>query len=129
MTTTAAPAPASTGFGEKLRRLRKARGWSQDELGAKVAIHGRHVGKYEAGRVLPNAETLLRIARLLQVSIDYLLRDEVSDAGDPQAALHDPMLLKQFSALENMDDRDRDVIRSLIDAYIKKSQIEGVMKE
>jgi transcriptional regulator with XRE-family HTH domain len=120
-------APTSTAFGDKLRRLRKSRGWSQDELGAGIGIHGRHVGKYEAGRVLPNAETLLRLARLLAVSVDYLLRDEITDDEDASTALHDLQLLRLFTALEQMPDQDRGVVASLIDAYIKKQRIETAL--
>lgn len=60
-------------FGEKLKQARRKFGWSQDDLGQKVGIHGRHVGKYENGRALPGAETIVRIAKVLNVSIDYLL--------------------------------------------------------
>jgi len=59
-------------FGKKLKQARKNNGWPQD-LGKKVWIHGRHVGKYENGRAMPNAETIIRITKVLNVSIDYLL--------------------------------------------------------
>jgi transcriptional regulator with XRE-family HTH domain len=51
-------------FGEKLKQARKKFGWSQDDLGQKVGIHGRHVGKYENGRAMPNADTIIRIANM-----------------------------------------------------------------
>jgi transcriptional regulator with XRE-family HTH domain len=116
-------------FGTKLRTLRKRQGWSQDEFGLKVGIHGRHVGKYENDKVLPNADTIIRIARLFQVSIDYLLRDEVSTVTESHAALHDQRLLRQFEAVEKMNADDQHVIGSLIDAYIKKQRIQGVLTE
>ncbi len=46
-------------FGDKLRKLRKDRNWSQDTLGQKLGIHGRHIGKYENGQVMPGAEALI----------------------------------------------------------------------
>jgi len=36
-------------------------------------------------------------------------------------------LVRKFEAVEKMDENDKHVITSLIDAYIKKQQIEGVM--
>lgn len=48
--------------GEKLRQLLKERNWSQDALGAALDIHGRHIGKYETGKVMPGADTLVNIA-------------------------------------------------------------------
>jgi len=114
-------------FGEKLKKLRKDRSWSQDELGRQVGVHGRHIGKYEIGRAMPNADTVVRIAESLGVSIDYLLRDDLADESTSGSALRDQELLRKFEAVEKMDDEDRRVITSLIDAYIKKHQIESVL--
>jgi transcriptional regulator with XRE-family HTH domain len=122
---TASPTPFT--FGEKVRKLRKERGWSQDELGRQVGIHGRHVGKYEIGRAMPNADTVVKIADVLGVSIDYLLRDELEEGSVPGAALRDRELLRHFEAVERMGEDDRRVVTSLIDAYVKKHQIEDVL--
>ena len=80
-------------FGEKLRQLGKERNWSQDAFGAELDIHGRHIGKYETGKVMPGAETLLKITRVFSVSVDYLLLDEATP--EPAAALTDQALLKE----------------------------------
>lgn len=112
-------------FGEKPRQLRKERNWSQDALGAELDIHERHIGKYETGKVMPGAETLVKIDRVFSVSVDYLLLDEATP--EPAAALTDQALLKEFSAVEKMPEEDKVVVRSLIDAYIKKYQFVEMM--
>ena len=112
-------------FGEKLRHLRKERNWSQDVLGTELGIHGRHIGKYETGKVMPSADTLVKIARAFAVSVDYLLLDEA--APEPAAALIDQALLKEFAAVDKMPEEDKAVVRSLIDAYIKKHQLVQMM--
>ncbi|UCF90512.1 MAG: helix-turn-helix transcriptional regulator [Desulfobacterales bacterium] len=114
-------------FGEKLKQARKNLGWSQDDLGQKVGIHGRHVGKYENGRAMPNAETIIRIAKTLNVSIHYLLWGDFREDAIPSTTLQDRDLMRKFDAVEKMDENDKHVITSLIDAYIKKQQIEAVM--
>ena len=48
--------------GENLRQLCKERNWSQDALGAALDTHRRHIGKYETGKVMPGADTLVNIA-------------------------------------------------------------------
>ncbi len=116
-------------FGEKLRELRRKRGWSQDKLGEEVGVHGRHIGKYESGRALPNAEAIVNIAKKLEVSIDYLLINDLQGAQKSDMPLHDRELLQKFKALEGMPEKDKEVIISLIDAYIKKQQIEGVLQQ
>ncbi|MFC1854166.1 helix-turn-helix domain-containing protein [candidate division CSSED10-310 bacterium] len=102
-------------FADKLRRLRKHQKWSQDELGQKIGIHGRHVGKYEAGQVMPNAESLIRIAKISDVTIDYLLLDDAELRLD---LAQNKELLRLFDEVNRMDADDQAVVKSLIDAYI-----------
>lgn len=114
-------------FGEKLKQARKQKGWSQEELGKQIGVHGRHVGKYENGHTMPSAETLVRIATIFNVSTDYLLREDFEETPSARALLKDRELIKKFEAVENMGDEDKHVIMSLIDAYIKKQKIEDVL--
>ncbi|MBT5230188.1 MAG: helix-turn-helix transcriptional regulator [Methylococcales bacterium] len=112
-------------FSGKLKKLRKEHNWSQDQLGKALEIHGRHVGKYESGQVMPGAEVLVKIAKALNVSIDYLLIDD--NESPTNGRIHDEELLKSFSHIEQMSEQDRVVIKSLIDAYVKKHQLEKIM--
>lgn len=95
---------------EYTKQARKKLGWSQNDLGQKVGIHGRHVGKYENGRAMPNADTIIRIAKALNVSIDYLLLDDFKEETIPSAILQDRNLMRKFEAVEKMDEKDKYVI-------------------
>lgn len=111
-------------FSTKLRELRKKQKLTQDELALKVGIHGRHIGKYENGQVMPNAETLIRIAKVFDISIDYL----ILDAEDPRLIdLQDRDFLRYFKELENMTEKDKEIVKSLIDAYLKKNKLEAIL--
>jgi transcriptional regulator with XRE-family HTH domain len=115
-------------FGEKLKHLRKNKGWSQDKLGEVVKIHGRHIGKYELGQVMPTADAIVRIAKAFGVSTDYLLNNDIQNE-DLLTNIKDKRLLKEFEELEKMNDLDRETIISLIDAYIKKNKISGILNQ
>lgn len=110
-------------FAKKIKALRADLGLSQDALGELVGVHGRHIAKYEAGRALPNAETLVRIAQGTGVSIDALLLDDVpATAGSIDSEMRG--LLRDVAELP---DEDREVVRRLIEAFVKKRQMEEVL--
>ena len=60
-------------IGERIRALRSERGWSQDELATKISAAGAHqISRYENGKITPATETVVRLAEVFDVSIDYL---------------------------------------------------------
>ncbi|MGE5605241.1 MAG: helix-turn-helix domain-containing protein [Bacteroidota bacterium] len=60
-------------FQDRLRKLRKERNLSQDDVGQSLNLGGRTIGNYESGERLPALDTLVKLADFYEVSIDYLL--------------------------------------------------------
>ncbi|MBR0596357.1 helix-turn-helix domain-containing protein [Sinanaerobacter chloroacetimidivorans] len=70
-------------FGEKLYELRKSSGLSQEQLAEKCSITRQSVSKWELGQGYPETEKLLVLCRVLDVDLDYLLRDEIASQSVP----------------------------------------------
>jgi len=58
--------------GERIRKLRKEKGLSQEELGWKSNLHYTHIGSIERGEKNWSIETLVKVAKGLNVSINEL---------------------------------------------------------
>jgi transcriptional regulator with XRE-family HTH domain len=58
---------------ERVRDLRKEHGWSQGELVEKIGADPAQISRYEAGRITPSADAVIRLAEVFDVSTDYLL--------------------------------------------------------
>lgn len=63
-------------FGEKLKNARTQAGYSQEQLAEKLCVSRSAVAKWETDKGMPDIENLKATAKLLGVSIDYLLDDE-----------------------------------------------------
>lgn len=63
-------------FGEKLQKLRKGRGLSQEQLAAQLSVSRQALSKWELGAATPDTENVLELSKLFGVSTDYLLRDD-----------------------------------------------------
>lgn len=73
--------------GENIRRLRKERGWSQEELGERAALSYKFVGEIERGVVNPSLDSLLNIANALAIKIAKLfLTDRLAILADAEIA-------------------------------------------
>lgn len=62
-------------MGEKILNMRKARGWSQEELAERVGVTRQAVSRWESGSAKPDADKIIAVCDLFGVSADYLLRD------------------------------------------------------
>ena len=65
------------GFGEKLIKMRKQKGMSQEQLGIQLGITRQSVSKWESGSTLPELSKLIAISEIFGVSVDYLVKDEM----------------------------------------------------
>ena len=80
-------------LGEKLQRLRKKGGLSQEQLAARLTVSRQAVSKWELDDAVPDTENVIQLSRLFGVSCDYLLRDEVEEPGAaPAPTVQEPPL-------------------------------------
>lgn len=63
---------------EKIIELRKAKGMTQEELAAICNVSRQSISKWEADIALPETEKLLILGEIFHVSMDVLLKDELS---------------------------------------------------
>ena len=63
-------------LGEKIKELRERENYSQKELGLKLGVSPSTIGMYEQNRRSPGKDMLLNIAKVFNVSVDYLLSSD-----------------------------------------------------
>ena len=67
---------------EKITMLRKKLGWSQEDLAEKMNVSRQAISRWENGTALPDAQNVLQLSKLFQVTTDYLLNDDYESDGD-----------------------------------------------
>lgn len=60
-------------LGARICELRTALGWSQVELAKRLGVAKQTVSNWENENIQPSIEMLIRVARLFNVSTDYML--------------------------------------------------------
>lgn len=61
---------------EKIYKLRKSSGLSQEQLAEQLGVSRQAISKWESGTAVPESEKLVTISNYFGVSVDYLLKDE-----------------------------------------------------
>ena len=82
-------------FSERLRFLRETSGLSQIELAKKIGVAASTYRNYENTSREPNYDTLVKIASVLEVSTDFLLGAQQSEAQNDRLMLAISQLPKE----------------------------------
>lgn len=98
-------------IGEHMMLLRKQKELSQAELGKSIGTSGDVIGRYERDIISPSIDVIIKIAGVLEVSIDYLV-------GNTTAVL-DKATLKRLEEISKLKEENKKYIFDFIDMYLR----------
>ena len=103
-------------FGQKVSKIRKEKKLSQIDVADAVGVSRDAISKYERDDIIPSVENAKKIAKILNVSLDYLVSDE-----DKQDVL-DIDMINRIKEIQNLNNDDKNTIVTIIDAFIRDTK-------
>lgn len=82
-------------------------------------MHGAVIGRYEREEVKPSVETATQLAKVLEVSLDYLV-----GATD---ILLDKSIVNKILDIQKLKDTDKKHVFALLDAFIKQTKLREIL--
>jgi transcriptional regulator with XRE-family HTH domain len=104
-------------LGEKILRLRKEKGWSQQRLAKKIGTSGPIIGRYERGEMVPSVEVAKKLADAFMITMDYL----VDDTGKV-TEIKDRALFERLLEIEQLDQEEKKTIVHVIDSLLRDAK-------
>ena len=93
----------------KIKELRREFGYTQEELAEKMGLKYYNIGDWERGKCEPCNDDLIKLSKIFDVTVDYLIGNDVDEFGSTRAQSLAPMgdaltqdekdLLKAFGEL------------------------------
>lgn len=108
-------------IGARLRELRKARGFSQVEMAARVGVAQTVYSAYETGRVRLHGELILKLAEILRSTANELLGSPGLEPT-PAIVLKDKRLRHRLHAIDQLSRRDREAVIRTLDAFLGRAK-------
>jgi transcriptional regulator with XRE-family HTH domain len=102
-------------FGEKMKKARLKRGYTQEYMAEKLGVNKGTVSHYEKGKTFPNEEKLVRVSKVLNVSFDYLLGEQSDIDALPEKRI-ETFQKDEFNTREKV----REEAFELVDETIKR---------
>lgn len=110
------------GISERIRELRTAKKLTQSDLAKFVGLTYIQIGRYETGKSAPSSDVLNKLADTLGTTTDFLMNG--SDDDVVSAQLTDKELLNQFKEVEKLNQEDKHLVKTFIDAFLTKRHIQ-----
>jgi transcriptional regulator with XRE-family HTH domain len=108
-------------FSSRLASIRKEKKVSQSELAISVGLHTNALGRYERGETIPSVEVAARIAKALDVSLDYLA--ELTDTE------LNSTVLTRITEITAMPDEEQLQVYKVVDALIRDHKAKQAYKK
>lgn len=95
-------------YGNRLKEIRKSKGWTQTDLANKCNLDKASICCYEKGTRTPTMETFAKLLDVLEVDANYLVGTDVSLVSEEEeryyvnAARDDLMILQEIKSHENL---------------------------
>lgn len=110
------------GISERIRELRTAKKLTQSDLAKAVGLTYIQIGRYETAKSAPSSDVLNKLADTLGTTTDFLMNG--SDDDVVSAQLTDKELLNQFKEVEKLNQEDKHLVKTFIDAFLTKRHIQ-----
>ena len=88
-------------FSENLKTIRKAKGYTQEELAIKVNVVRQTVSKWEKGLSVPDADVPSHIAEVLEVSVSELLGADIKQEDSKNEVAEQLAKISEQLAIKN----------------------------
>lgn len=110
-------------LGEKLKSLREQRGWTQSQAAERLGISSQVVSNYERDYRSPDKETLSRIAKVFNCSLDWLLgvtdNPERIDDLSPFDKKDKPVNRAFLELPEDVSEEEKEFLQAQLDAQLE----------
>ena len=101
-----------TALGKKLRQARKRKGYTQHALSEIANIGDVYLGEIERGIKMPSLNIFIKLVEALDISADYILRDELTSGKE---YIYDEITQK----LKDLTPKQRKTAVDILDAYLQ----------
>lgn len=114
-------------IGENIRRIREQKHLSQKELAVTIEVAPTQYSRVETGKVMPALKTLIKIAKVLDTSLDVLVSHDSNTTQDYN--IKDKSLFDKVRLIDELPDAEKNMILQVIDLALSKKKFKDLLQQ
>jgi len=102
-------------FADRLKYLRENKGLSQNALAKAISTHHSRISRYELGTSNPRPDMMVKLAGVLDVSVDFLKNGDSTNAEESNLDIE---LLELFKKTQVLSNKKKNTYINVIKAFL-----------
>ena len=112
-------------IGERIKKIREARGLSQKEVANKIKMDQSQYSKLEKDKTDPSVSTLTKVAKALGVQLSELFAsDLLKDVNS-----YDKSVMEKISLIDSLDEDEKKSLFKIIDGLSSKKKMKDSLSK
>lgn len=111
----------------RIKELRIEKHLLQSDVAKYIGKSERIVGFYEKGERDPNTDTLLKLAELFDVSVDYILGK--SKIKNPKIVTLDDIDIAFASGIRGLNKENQETLKDIMNGLLAKQELDDLKKD
>lgn len=99
-------------FGQRLKSIREEKNIKREKIAKDIGTSSAIIGRYERGERTPSIDIARKIAKSLDISLDYLV-------GETSILVKDKSILKRIEEIANLPEENKQYVLGLIDMCLR----------
>ena len=114
-------------IGQNIRRIRQQKRFSQKEMAVGIEVAATQYSRVESGKVMPTLKTVLKIARMLEVSLDTIVNEDGAPAQE--VSIQNKTLFDKVRLIDDLPESERNMILQVIDLALSKKKFKDLLQQ
>ncbi len=112
-------------IGKRINIARTQLKLSQAKVGESIGGDAKQICRYEKGETMPSIETLPKLAKALNISLDYLILGDVND--EAKYIIIDREILRLFEQILTLNKSEKEYVKKFLNGLIVQNKLNGLV--
>ncbi|WP_020006329.1 helix-turn-helix domain-containing protein [Salinicoccus albus] len=105
-------------LGKQIKHYRKIRGLTQKDLADKIDVSNVVLSRYESSQRTPDTETQVKLADVLEISLDELYGRQPRQAADDPFEDAEALMFSDKEGFDNLPEEEKEAVKKQVDDFL-----------
>jgi transcriptional regulator with XRE-family HTH domain len=115
-------------IGDNLKKIREAKGYTQQEMADLIHVHRSGYSKMENNQQEVPVDCLIHIAKHFGIAVDDVIYYDDKNTVPNEVSLEDKATLEQLKLINELESEEKTILLKLIETFVSKKRFKDYLQ-